>query len=195
MIPLRGIVFDMDGTLLDSGLDFHAMRADMGLPENAPILESIRKMPAAERERCEEILHRHEWAGADRSLPMPGALEFLATLDRRKIPRAVLTRNRRDLTIAVLARLGMDFEVIHTREDGPAKPDPAVLLSICQAWALKPAEVAMIGDFHYDIDVGLNAGTQTVLYTGGRDMQEFPWAAEADLLLHSFEDAERLLFG
>ena len=195
MPSIRGIVFDMDGTLLDSGLDFHAMRAEMDLPENAPILESLKSMSAAERERCEEILHRHEWAGADRSMPMPGAMEFLETLDRRQIPRAVLTRNRRDLTLSVLARLGMDFEVIHAREDGPAKPDPAVLLSICESWGLKPAEVAMIGDFHYDIDVGRNAGTQTVLYTAGRDMQEFPWAAEANLLLHSFDAAERLLLG
>lgn len=195
MLPLRGIVFDMDGTLLDSGLDFHAMRAEMGLPQNAPILESLKHMSAEDRERCEQILHEHEWAGADRSVPMPGVVEFLKVLDRRNIPRAVLTRNRRDLTLSVLDRLEMHFEVIHAREDGPAKPDPAVLLGICKKWNLQPAEVAMIGDFHYDIDVGRNAGTRTVLYTGGRDMQHFPWAAEADLQLHDFAEAERLLFG
>jgi phosphoglycolate phosphatase len=126
---------------------------------------------------------------------MPGAMEFLATLDRREIPRAVFTRNGRELTLSVLSRLKMNFEIVLTREDGPAKPDPAVLLALCRQWGLAPQEVAMIGDYHYDINAGRNAGTRTVLYTAGQDLCHFPWAAEADLLLHSFHDAEELLFG
>lgn len=190
---LRGIVFDMDGTLLDSGLDFHAMRSEMGLSESVPILETLRQMPPAERQRCETILHRHEWAGADRAVPMPGVIDFLQTLDRRNIRRAVLTRNARELTLAVLSRLEMNFEIVLAREDGPAKPDPAVLLALCQQWGFAPHEVAMVGDYHYDVHVGRRAGTHTVLYTGGRDLSHFPWAAEADQLLHSFADAEKML--
>jgi HAD superfamily hydrolase (TIGR01509 family) len=191
----RGIVFDMDGTLLDSRLDFHAMRREMGLPLGVPILETLGTMPPAERRRCEEILHRHEWAGAERAVPMSGTVEFLKAIDRRGIPRAVLTRNARQLTLAVLARLEMNFEIVLTREDGPAKPDPTVLLGLCEKWGFAPDEVAMVGDYHYDIDAGRRAGTRTVLYTAGQDLSHFPWAAEADLLLHSFHDAERLLFG
>jgi HAD superfamily hydrolase (TIGR01509 family) len=192
---LRGIVFDMDGTLIDSALDFSAMRSEMGLAENTPILESLLHMPLAQRLRCEEILHRHEWAGAHRAVPMPGAVEFLAALDQRQIPRAVLTRNGRELTLAVLSRLQMEFEIVLTRDDGPTKPNPAVLLALCETWGFAPAEVAMIGDFHYDIRAGSNAGTRTVLYTAGQDLSHFPWAAEADVLLHSFHEAEELLFG
>jgi phosphoglycolate phosphatase len=193
--PLRGIVFDMDGTLVDSALDFGAMRSEMGLADHVPILETFKHMPEAERLRCEEVLHRHEWAGADRAVPMPGAIEFLAALDRRKIPRAVLTRNGRKLTLSVLSRLEMNFEIVLTRDDGPAKPDPFVLLALCQQWGLDPQEVAMVGDYHYDINAGRNAGTRTVLYTAGQDLSHFPWASEADMLLHSFHDAEELLFG
>ena len=47
----------------------------------------------------------------------------------------------------------------------------------------------------YDINAGRNAGTRTVLYTAGQDLRHFPWASEADMLLHSFHDAEELLFG
>src|SRR5262245_21685812 len=107
--PLRGVVFDMDGTLVDSALDFKAMRSEMGFDDHVPILETLRHMPEAERIRCETILHRHEWAGADRAVPMPGALEFLAALDRRAIPRAIFTRNGRKLTLSVLSRLEMNF--------------------------------------------------------------------------------------
>ena len=56
---LRGMIFDLDGTLVDSGLDFEAIRRDMRLPAGMPILESLGRIPAgSEKERMLEVLHQ-----------------------------------------------------------------------------------------------------------------------------------------
>lgn len=69
---VAGIIFDMDGTLVDSGLDFAAMRREMGLPDGVPLLETLENLNAAESARCRAILHRHEEAGAERASVLPG---------------------------------------------------------------------------------------------------------------------------
>ncbi|HIA63686.1 MAG TPA: HAD family hydrolase, partial [Planctomycetaceae bacterium] len=45
MAELAGIIFDIDGTLIDSGLDFDLIRAEMNLPAGAAILESLEQLP------------------------------------------------------------------------------------------------------------------------------------------------------
>ena len=47
---IRGFIFDLDGTLVDSRLDFEAIRRDMGLPSRTPILEALERIaPGPER--------------------------------------------------------------------------------------------------------------------------------------------------
>ena len=50
----------MDGTLIDSQLDFDQMRLDLNLPENAPILETIESYTGTRRQQCNQVLRRHE---------------------------------------------------------------------------------------------------------------------------------------
>ena len=84
-----GLVFDMDGTLVDSGLDFQLIRREMGIADRQPILEAIQQMSPGEADRCREILARHERAGAERATLMPGVTDFLAEVRRRGWPAAV----------------------------------------------------------------------------------------------------------
>jgi FMN phosphatase YigB (HAD superfamily) len=64
-MPVRGVIFDLDGTLIDSALDFDQMRADMGFAPGQLILETFESLPEGERKaRCREILHGHEYRGA-----------------------------------------------------------------------------------------------------------------------------------
>lgn len=161
---IDGIIFDLDGTLLDSALDFDLMRFEMRLPPGRPILESLAELPAAELPRCHQILHRHELAGADRAVPLPGVVEFLADLQGRGLRRAIVTRNSRSVTQAMLAKLPVSFDPVITREDGPVKPDPWAIQSICQSWQVPAAKVVMIGDYWFDIACGRAAGARTALY-------------------------------
>jgi len=192
-MSIRGVIFDLDGTLVNSGLDFDLMRREMGLPPGHGLLETIETLPEADAQRCREILARHEWEGAERATLMPGVLDFLATLVARGIRRAIFTRNARDVTLATLARLALDFDTVVAREDAPAKPDPAAIWQICADWRLAPTQVALIGDFRYDIEAGNRAGIRTVLYTAGGEALSSHGADEANYCFGSFEQAAELL--
>lgn len=163
---VRGVIFDLDGTVVDSRLDFAAIRRDVGVPAGEPILEWIETLPpGADRDRAVEILHRHEHRGAEAATLMPGIREFLASLAQAGIHRAVFTRNSRPTTEHTLRRLGLDaFAPVITREDAPPKPDPSGLEAICRHWRLQPDDVLFIGDYLYDLEAGRNAGIRTVLY-------------------------------
>lgn len=192
-MPIRGLIFDLDGTLVDSGLDFDAMRREMNLAPGTHLFEAISHMPREQADRCRQILDDHEQAGAERATLMPGVREFLALLAQRNIPRAGLTRNSRAAAHRTTARLGLELDPLITREDAPLKPDPTAVFQICRQWGFSPAEVAVVGDYHYDIDVGLNAGARSVLYLGGRRAEELPYAGRAHLTVDCFTTPEPLL--
>jgi len=190
---IRGVIFDLDGTLVDSGLDFDLMRQEMQLPEGLSLLEAIDQLDDARAAECREILARHEWAGADQAHLMPGVREFLSQLTARGMPQAVLTRNARDVTLATLSRLRLAFDPVVTREDAPAKPDPTAIWRICEQWRLAANQVVVIGDFHFDIEAGCRAGCRTVLYTGGREAQAVRGADQAGYCLRCFAQPDELL--
>src|SRR5687767_7139811 len=128
---IRGIIFDLDGTLVDSGLDFEQMRREMGLPAGMPILEGIEALPAADAERSLRILHEHEWAGCERGTLLPGVAEMVAHLRERQWRMGIVTRNSRDVSLATLSRLKLGYDELLTRDDGPIKPDPWPVAEIC----------------------------------------------------------------
>ena len=75
--PARGVIFDLDGTLVDSALHFDQMRREMGFSLGTPVLEGIAALSADDAARCLAILEAHERAGCQRATCMPGAAELL----------------------------------------------------------------------------------------------------------------------
>lgn len=181
---LRGIIFDMDGTLVDSGLDFTTMRSEMGLRPSLPILEQLDTLPQDDRAAKEAILHRHEMAGAERATLIAGADRLLAALAKTGRPMAIVTRNSRETTTHTLDRLKLSsfFDIVICREDGPHKPDPWAILEICRRWQFATKEVVMVGDFELDIQSAHNAGCPSVLFTEGRPPAQ---VAGAELATHT----------
>lgn len=193
MSPIRGLIFDLDGTLVDSGLDFDALRREMRIPSGQPVLESMARMTESRLQECEEILQRHEWAGAARATLMPGVRPFLDAIAKRGLRRAVLTRNCREVTLHTLGRLKLEFDPIVARDDEPVKPDPTAIWAIRDTWGLPSRDIAIIGDFRFDIEAGQEAGVRTVWYARGREPDHLDGVARPDFVLHSFNEADALL--
>ena len=186
MAELAGIIFDIDGTLVDSKLNFTEIRNEMQLSPGEPILEALEQMSPTDAERCQKILAKHEEQGVRQAVPFPGVNELLEDLQQRGVRIAAVTRNRQKLGQEMLARWSGSFEVILGRENGPIKPDPWSILSICQQWEVEPSRVIFLGDYLFDMQAGRNAGTRTVLFSRGRQRGSLAGEELADYVLDSF---------
>lgn len=167
-MSLRGVIFDLDGTLVDSRLDFAAIRAATGCPDGLGLIEYAEGLVEDEAARVHRIIHEHEMAGARAASWIPGADDWLAALRRQGLPTGILTRNARVPTALTLSRLGIDVDVVLTREDCRPKPDPDGLLRIARQWNLPCEALVYVGDFRYDIEAARRAGMQAWFYDTGR---------------------------
>lgn len=168
------ILFDMDGTLTQPMLDFPRIKAEMGIGHR-PILEALSTMTADARDAAERILHRHEIEASEQSILNDGCHDLLQWLAHRSIRTAIVTRNSLRSAATVLARHGLSFAAVITRDDGLYKPDPAPLRLACERLGVKVNQAWMVGDGQYDIEAGNAAGMRTIWISHG---QERPFAAE-----------------
>lgn len=189
---LAGLIFDLDGTLVDSRLDFDAMRHEMGLVQGLPILEAMDEMSAERRAECEAILLRHEFHGAHMATPFPGVCELLCQLAEMGLRFAVVTRNSRDCAAISVAKLPATFDTVICREDGPIKPHPWAVEHICQHWNVAPSQTALIGDYRFDIECGKAAGAKTAFFAASQPFTHED-VAGADITIECFSRPQALL--
>ncbi|KAH1139011.1 hypothetical protein AAZX31_10G180800 [Glycine max] len=184
---LRGVVFDMDGTLTVPVIDFPAMyRAVLGdeeylrlkaeNPSGIDILGHIDGWPPHKQRKAFDAIAEVERQGLERLQIMPGCAELCAMLDSKKIRRGLITRNTKSAVDLFHERFGITFSPALSREFRPYKPDPGPLLHICSLWEVQPNEVIMIGDsLKDDVPCGRQAGAFTCLLdqTGVYDSPEY----------------------
>lgn len=157
------VLFDMDGTIYDSGIDFLALRTRLGLPQNGmPILDQLRTSSPEARARGLELLHSAEAEGAANGQLIPGTVELLAWLRRRGIRCALITNNSRRSVDAVLAKHPLSFDLILTRDDGAAKPEPDLFLKALERLHVQPSHAVAVGDTHLDALAAHRAGIQEI---------------------------------
>jgi phosphoglycolate phosphatase len=214
--PVRLVVFDLDGTLVDSLHDLAtATNATLArlAPGTPPLsLEDVRAFVGeGARVLVERSLER---AGVhrpvDEALPVflesyrscllettrlfPGVEEALERLRGRIL--AVLTNKPSDLSRVILAGLGVAnrFARIWGPADVPArKPDPAGLRHLAGELGVPLRETLMVGDSPVDVRTGRAAGVRTVGVTYGLNPEALR-ADPPDLLIDDLRQlAERLL--
>ena len=182
---LKGIVFDLDGTLVDSALDFAAMRKETGCPEGMGLLEFIDTLDSVEqRSAAEAVIHHYEMQGARQATWMPGADTLLAGLCAAGIPLGIVTRNSQEAAALTLAQLDAPAIPVIAREDARPKPDPDGLLQFARRWQLPTEHLAYVGDFKFDIEAARGAGMTAVLYL---QSDNGAFAANADLVFSHFD--------
>ena len=187
----RGVAFDLDGTLVNSGLDFRAIRRDLGFPENVGVLEHMATLTDKQQlTEAEEVLHRHEMEGARRATWMPGAESLLEALNDAGIPMAILTRNSRAAVRATCKILDIPVGRILTREDCAPKPNPEGLLRIARHFDLPVERMLYVGDFIDDMTAARRAGMAGCLYRTERNRRLAP---EARFVIDHFKELRVLL--
>jgi HAD superfamily hydrolase (TIGR01509 family) len=167
-----GVIFDMDGTLIEQSIDFPRVRAELGVPDSAGILETLAAMEPDEAEAGRQRLLEHELAGVRKARLMPGAREILTRIRDAGIKAALLTRNAGEAMAIVLERFALRFDLAWSREDGPIKPEPDGVLRACAELGIAPARTASVGDFRYDLVAANAAGAFSILYAPG-ELPEF----------------------
>lgn len=186
-MSLKAIIFDQDGTLTVPTLDFDKIRSDMGI-ESGPILEAMERMSPAERRRADQILHEHELEAARNYKLNAGVEQVFAFIKQKRLHTALLTRNQL-MMVEMLRELHpfLEFETIITREDeGPTKPDPYPVYKICNVLGISPLETLVVGDFHFDLLTGKNAGAKTVLITTAKNWRSY--SHDADYIIHEMSE-------
>ncbi len=165
---VKAVIFDMDGTLTDSPLDFDRIRADCGIPAGRSVLEHLATLPEAERRRAEAVLVEHERRAAAECVLKDGAREAIEALRARGLKTALLTRNSAGSVRTVLGRFGLEFDCCLSREDAEPKPSPDAVLKIADRFGVRPQEVLMVGDYVFDVQAGRAAGARTAFVRNPR---------------------------
>jgi HAD superfamily hydrolase (TIGR01509 family) len=187
MMRIKAVIFDLDGTITQPYFDFDAIREEIGLArDSGPVLESMEKMTPSQRQRAEDILHRHEQEAVAASRLNPGAAQTLSMLRTGGIHVGILTRNTRSNAFAIARKHDLQFDAVFGREDGPVKPDAYGVLALCRQFGVKPTETLLVGDYLFDLLCAKAAGAGAVLLANHRRAAEF--AQYADFLIQNISE-------
>ncbi len=198
MTRRRAIVFDLDGTLVDSLDDildsFLAAFDSVGLPKperaaaRALVGRPLEEMysPFAPEESLSDLVtaYREHYPRhfVERTRPFPGVVDLLAELGRRGYARVVATTKRPDAALALVEAVGLADLLDHVQgTDGfPHKPAPDVVLKGLAA--VDAAGEWMVGDTVSDMQAGRAAGLKTYAVTWGTHGAEALAGARPDAL-------------
>ncbi|WP_395339901.1 HAD family hydrolase [Ningiella sp. W23] len=163
---VKGIIFDLDDTLVHANLDFKQIKSELNCPTDSDILAYIDSIPCPlEKKRAIDLVLRHELEDAKTARSIKGATHFIAQARAHDLPLAIVTRNCRAATDIKLQNTNIEVDIVITREDAPPKPDPHAILQIAALWGHLPENIAYIGDYIYDIQAAHNADAQAWLFT------------------------------
>jgi HAD superfamily hydrolase (TIGR01509 family) len=185
-LKVRGIVFDLDGTLVDSfgaiAGSVNTARAALGLPP-LPESEITRHVGRGLRQLLADlvgpdladravVLYREDHARTylEHTKPLPGALEAVRRFHEAGIRVSVASNKLSTFSRGILDHLG--FGPYLTTVEGPdtagaTKPDPAMIRRCLAAMGVEASEAIYVGDMPLDVESGRQAGVNVVLVATG----------------------------
>jgi phosphoglycolate phosphatase len=215
LLPVRALIFDLDGTLIDSQRDLihsvNAMLLEMGreklneqtisgyIGHGAPLLVSRALGAHAKQEELRRALQfflaYYEEHKLDTTCAYPGVPETMAELSRKQLPMAVLTNKPVRISVRILEALGLAnyFRAIYGGNSFKTKkPDPFGANRILNEFGAVPGETIVVGDSDVDVQTARNAGTMAAAVNYGfgvHDRTEHP----ADIYLEKIGDLVQLV--
>jgi phosphoglycolate phosphatase len=188
MRPFDLIVFDWDGTLMDSAAHIvgsvQSAAVELGWPP--PSEAAIRNIIGLGLKESCSILYpgqgsdahlslakayrRHFFSGASEpSRLFPGALEVIVSLKRQGYRLAIATGKSRAGLRSALAETGLDgyLDASRCADETMSKPHPRMLLEIMGELGVRPDRTLMVGDTEYDLSMARSAEVPAVGVTYG----------------------------
>jgi phosphoglycolate phosphatase len=205
------LIFDLDGTLVDSAPDLRAALNEMLRERGAgPLsLPQVKKMigdgvpvlvaralaasgvaPADAANALPRFTELYEARAVWLTRPYPAVPETLAALRRQGYRTAICTNKPQHSTLTVLEGLGLSplFDGVAGGDRFPVKkPDPGHLLRLLDVLDTRPERAAMIGDSESDATAARGAGLPLILMRYGYARSD-PATLAADLLLDEFAE-------
>ncbi|MFP3951043.1 MAG: HAD family hydrolase [Candidatus Bathyarchaeia archaeon] len=202
MADFKGIIFDLDGTLVHSQVNFRKMKTKMiealednGVPANRlfPTMTTVMILRKAEelweeqnipeetrqklRNKMEEYMNEGELEALKTIKPVPGVREAIARLHDMGYKMGILTRGHHEYAMRALEKAGIApyFEVVLGRGETPKpKPYPEALKFVAQTLNLRVDEVLFVGDHHIDSTCAFNANCSFIgVKTGNRGSESW----------------------
>ncbi len=212
--PVRTVLFDLDGTLLDTAPDLaYALNRVLHEEGRGPLsLEQIRpKVSHGARALVrlgfdlgpedpdygplrQRLLDVYRANLACHTRLFPGMETVLSAIEQRGLSWGVVTNKPAWLTDPLMDSLGLAVRaacVVSGDTTGNSKPHPEPMLHACQRTGSRPAEALYVGDAPRDIQAGRNAGVRTLVALFGYlepDDRPESWGADG-----SIERPEELL--
>ncbi len=209
---IRAVMFDLDGTLLDTAPDFvvvvnkllhqyqqPALDADLIRAQVSNGAKALVKLAFALEEdnpefdiRRVQLLDLYLQHIADYTRPFTGIEALIQQLAQHQIQWGIATNKPARYTLPLMQALNMQpapFSVICPDHVRRAKPDPESLLLASQQLNCSPNDIIYIGDHLRDIECGKRAGCITIAAAYGYiDANDSPESWNADYLVNSADD-------
>ena len=183
---IRFIVFDWDGTLMDSERQIvsclHAAIADLQLDPmddntvknviGLGLREAIDTLVPGQDERFQQAFvaaYRKYWFQSGGSALFSGVREVLDVLRERNLLMGIATGKARRGLIKVLGETGLGdyFHATRCADETPSKPHPQMLLELMEELNVTAGQTLMVGDTEYDMEMATNAGVGKIAVSSG----------------------------
>lgn len=218
MLDFKALLFDLDGTLLDTAPDFiSAINAQLKRHGHNPligdvvrtsvthgsigIIENVYNIKQDHPEfelLKEEFLELYLSKISEKTGLFDGLRQVLDSCEERNIPWGIVTNKPLRYTAPLMADLGLDKQSATTicpDHVANPKPDPEALILACSQIKIAPSDCIYIGDHIRDIQAGKSAGMRTIA-AGWGYIEEFEnitqW--QADWVVEKSADLNSLLF-
>jgi HAD superfamily hydrolase (TIGR01509 family) len=177
MKMIKGIIFDMDGTVVDVPYDWKKIKQELRT-EGKPILTYIQNLKEPERTKKWRILERYEEKATAQATLKEGMEEFLAYLKKKGIKTALVTNNARKNVDFLLKKFRLDFDLVLSREAGLWKPSGDPFLFVLKKLGVQKRECCVIGDSHFDVKAAEEAGIKRVFVLSHEKEQKYSIGVE-----------------